>query len=78
MHIVIDIPEQMYLNAKANTLCGGDIIVKAIKNGTPLTKIRDKITTEADYEDEYDDQDIAKGLYKAVDIIDKYKAESER
>ena len=33
MQIVIDIPEQIYLNAKADTLCGSDILVKAIKNG---------------------------------------------
>ena len=33
MKLIIDIPEQIYLNAKADTLCGGDILVKAIKNG---------------------------------------------
>ena len=38
MQIVIDIPEQMYLNAKADILCGADILVSAIKNGTPLPK----------------------------------------
>lgn len=42
-----------------------------------IEKIRDKIIADADYEDEYDDQDIAKGLYKAVEIIDKCMAESE-
>ena len=36
MKLIIDIPEQMYLNAKADTLCGADILVKAIKNGIPL------------------------------------------
>ena len=35
MKLLIDIPDQMYLNAKADILCGGDILVKAIKNGTP-------------------------------------------
>jgi len=35
MKLIIDIPEQMYLNAKADTLCGGEILVKAIKNGIP-------------------------------------------
>ena len=35
MKLIIDIPEQMYLNAKADTLCGADILVSAIKNGTP-------------------------------------------
>lgn len=38
MQIVIDIPEQMYLNAKAGMLCGSDSLVNAIKNGTPLPK----------------------------------------
>lgn len=42
-----------------------------------IREIRDKIIAEVDYEDEYDDQDIAKGLYKAVEIIDKCMAESE-
>ena len=35
MKLTIDIPEQIYLNAKADLLCGGDVIVKAIKNGIP-------------------------------------------
>lgn len=35
MRLIIDIPEQMYLNAKADMLCGADILVSAIKNGTP-------------------------------------------
>ena len=35
MQIVIDIPEQIYLNAKTDTLCGADILVSAIKNGIP-------------------------------------------
>ncbi len=34
MRLEIDIPEQIYLNAKADTLCGADILVSAIKNGT--------------------------------------------
>lgn len=35
MKLIIDIPEQMYLNAKADMLSGSDILVKAIKNGIP-------------------------------------------
>jgi len=35
MKLIIDIPEQMYLNAKADMLCGAEILVNAIKNGTP-------------------------------------------
>lgn len=37
-----------------------------------LEKICDEITREADYHDEYVDADIAKGLYMAVRIIDKW------
>jgi hypothetical protein len=43
MQIVIDIPEQIYLNAKTDMLCGTDVIVNAIKNGTPLPKGHGKI-----------------------------------
>ena len=35
MELIIDIPEEMYLNAKADMLCGADILVSAIKNGIP-------------------------------------------
>lgn len=38
MKLTIDIPEQIYLNAKTDMLCGTDVIVNAIKNGTPLPK----------------------------------------
>ena len=38
MKIVIDIPEEMYLKAKEDMLCGADILVSAIKDGTPLPK----------------------------------------
>lgn len=38
MEIVIKIPKQMYLNAKAGMLCGSDVLVNAIRNGTPLPK----------------------------------------
>lgn len=42
------------------------------KPGNTLEKIRDEITQEADYHDEYVDADIAKGLYMAVEIINKH------
>ena len=38
MKLIVDIPEQMYLIAKADMLCGGELLVKAIKNGKPLTE----------------------------------------
>ena len=37
MKLIIDIPEQMYLNAKADTLCGADTLVNAIKHGIPIS-----------------------------------------
>jgi hypothetical protein len=83
MQIVIDIPEQMYLNAKADILCGGDILVKAIKNGTPLDKIRAEIEALIEWHDcpiEYDNGNDAwycEACNQAIKIIDKYKAESE-
>ena len=36
MQIIIEIPDEMYQNAKQDMLCGSEIIVNAIKNGTPL------------------------------------------
>ena len=38
MKIVIDIPKEMYENALNDRLCGSEIVVNAIKNGTPLPK----------------------------------------
>lgn len=48
MELVIDIPEQIYLNAKADMLCGGEILVKAIKNGIPLPEGHGRILDEKD------------------------------
>lgn len=39
MKLIIDIPEQIYLNAKTDTLCGADILVSAIKNGIPCETV---------------------------------------
>ena len=72
MQIVIDIPDEMYRRiALAPTCARGldayrdrDSFVKAIQNGTPLDKIRAEIMSKD-------------GLEEALEIIDKYKAESE-
>lgn len=45
MKLIIDIPEQMYLNAKADILCGADILVSAIKKGTPLPNALEYLET---------------------------------
>ena len=36
-----------------------------------LDKIRDAIEREADYQDAYVNADVAKGMYMAMEIIDK-------
>lgn len=37
-----------------------------------LEQIRDAIEREADYQDANVNADVAKGMYKAMEIIDKY------
>lgn len=37
-----------------------------------LDKIRDEIEREADYQDAYVDADVAKGMYMALEMIDKH------
>ena len=98
MKLTIDIPEKIYLNAKADMLCGTDVIVNAIKNGTPhetitefadrcrecgrekvLNKIRAEIIEACGYSKDYVGTfDYTTTYLKIVlQIIDKYKAESE-
>ena len=97
MKLIIDIPEQIYLNAKADLLCGGDILVKAIKNGIlhetvtefadrcrecgrekVLDKIRAEIRELKHFPANSEDKLFYNaGLLDAIEIIDKYKAESE-
>lgn len=38
MKLVIDIPEEIYLNVKKDYLYDTEVIVNAFKNGTPLPK----------------------------------------
>jgi hypothetical protein len=86
MKLLIDIPEQMYLNAKAGILCGNDILVKAIKNGTPLDKIRAEIEQAAnnqfkiamgvsDLNERYAHIQMENAYRHSLNVIDKYKAE---
>ena len=96
MILEIDIPEQIYLNAKADTLCGADILVSAIKNGTRhetvtefadrcrecgREKVLDKIRSEIEQIEINghirDVECFRAGINIALNIIDKYKAESE-
>ena len=91
MKLTIDIPERIYLNAKEDFLCGGDILVKAIKNGTPhetitefadrckecgREKVLDKIRAEIKEESRF--CPLTEGLERALEIINKYTAEKEK
>ena len=67
MKLIIDVPEQMYLNAKEDLLSGSDTLVSGIKNGIPLDKIRAEIDSHCS-----ENRDRNDGLYIAMKIIDKY------
>lgn len=43
MKLVIDIPEEIYLNVKKDYLYDTEVIVNAFKNGTPLPKGHGKL-----------------------------------
>ena len=52
--------------------------IKKLPTVCDIDRIREEIEREADHYDAYVDQDIAKGLYYAGEIMDKYtKGKSE-
>lgn len=75
MQIVIDIPEEMYQTVLDCTYCGN--LYEELKNGTPLDKIRAEIEQTAKDYDKFADYRRIYGLWIALEIIDKYRAESE-
>lgn len=76
MQIVIDIPKQTYLNAKADMLCGADSIVKAIKSGIPLPRGHGRLIDADKLWDSYHNLDY--DFYEALDLADAIiEAESE-
>lgn len=79
MKMIIDIPKVMYVNAKRDLLFGADILVKAIKNGTPLDDVKAEIDYERNlYLNLVGDSGYCNGLNKALKILDNIgKAESE-
>ena len=46
--------------------------ISALDNENVLEQIRAEIEHEADYQDAYVDADVAKGMYMALEIIDKH------
>lgn len=80
MKLIIDIPEQMYINAKADTLCGADILVSAIKNGIPLDDVKAEIAEEICLTDNPYTKETKYTIehLRLLDILDNIgKAESE-
>lgn len=83
MKLIIEIPEQMYLNAKADTLCGADNLVSAIKNGTPLPKGHGRLIDADKLIQEYRTsnivsiygEQIVKKVYRAPTIIEADRSE---
>jgi hypothetical protein len=67
MKLIIDISEEE-MKYPAN-------IIQAVKHGIPLDKIRAEIEQEYKIESEHP---YGQGLRRALEIIDKYKEESER
>jgi hypothetical protein len=81
MQIVIDISGSLYSYISKEDAVyfpdDGEELFEAVKNGTLLDKIRAEIVEDIEkYNDIYDD--TCHGLRMALDIIDKYKAESEK
>lgn len=48
------------------------VAISALENRISIKQIRAEIENEADEYDAYVDADVAKGLYKAGEIIDKH------
>lgn len=74
MQIIIDIPENSYKATCNGCMLPPDVenVVEAIKNGTPLPKVFDKIRAEINT--------MCGDIETIADIlaiIDKYKSESE-
>ena len=85
MKIVIDIPKEMYENALNDRLCGSEIIVNAIKKGTPLDGVLNKIKAKfiIKYPQNYMGEPELGGascvfsLNKVLEIIDSYRKAGE-
>lgn len=76
MQIVITISEDDYRKVQDGR-ASVSMMQKVIRNGTPLDKIRAEIEEIARDYDKFADYRRVYGLWIALDIIDKYRAESE-
>lgn len=80
MKLVIDIPDNEYSQICELRLHNRTFYDDAIRNGTPLNEVLDKIRAEIEAligEYNIDDYDFCTGLICARRIIDKYRKEQE-
>lgn len=70
-----DLTVRANLNADMVSAC--NLAIKALEQKSVLEKIRAEIERERSFQRAIDEYDIATGLRKALEIFDKYKAESE-
>ena len=79
MKLIVDISKEAYNGIKMGMRNRDDMreVGEAIENGIPLDKLRAEIDRKAAYYEAEVNTDIADGMYKAIDIIDKYRAEIE-
>lgn len=54
---------------------GGWQEIVALPERTAMERLRDRIESEADEYDAYVDHDVARGLYKALDIVNEFLKE---
>lgn len=74
IELVIKLPEKTYHMINAGFYDYGDMNV-IIQNSIPLDKIRAEIRAES--KKNYTNSIFNKGLYRAIEIIDKYREVSE-
>lgn len=79
MIMICNVPDEVVKNVKMGTWCGSSVAEKMIANGVPLDKIRAEIDKArfVDKDTRICKNALARGLEVAMEIIDKYKAESE-
>lgn len=81
MQIVIEISEDNYKEVKEDTFSGTPFenrVFSTMANGTPLNDILDKIRAEIkEHADRLRDSLYGDGMRHCIDIIDKYREESE-
>jgi hypothetical protein len=90
MIMICNVPDEVIKSVKMGTWCGSSVAEKMISNGIPLDKLRAEIETKygqydiCEYFEDYDYEENDISEYKPIgdiadilQIIDKYKAESE-